>query len=210
MGEEEKKENQEGSVDVRETPAFRGVVKQLEDYKRQVSELSAKILQLDDDRARKDLESKGQYEQALSQSEAKWQARLSKAESDLASIREAHAVASVELGLAAAGIAGRARTYLAKDYAALGDDRPELAAWIDGIRANPEYSSFFQAPATEAQRVSRPGDGAGRAAGSAKTEIDWRKIREEIKSTDPRISGPAIKQMTDYIRKNGGAPPKDD
>jgi hypothetical protein len=211
MSEEEKGVATTEKADPRETPAFKGVVRQLDEARKQAADLAAQVAQLTEVKQRQELESKGQYEAALKEVESTWGKKLSERESELARIREAHEVASLELSLASAGVHGRARTYLAKDYAALGADKPEFPAWLESVRSNPDYSTFFAAPAqsTESQRQVRPGDGAGRSAGAMKTEVDWAQVRADIISPDPKKSGPAIARMAKFIRDNGAAPPKE-
>jgi uncharacterized membrane protein YqiK len=211
MSEEDKGVAVTEKADPRESPAFKGVVKQLDEARKQAADLASQVAQLTEVKQRQELESKGQYEAALKEVESTWSKKLSERESELARIREAHEVASLELSLASAGVQGRARTYLAKDYAALGADKPELSAWVESVKANPEYSSFFVQPAQSAEspRQVRAGDGAGRSAGGMKTEVDWAQVRADIISPDPRKSGPAIRQMSEYIRQHGASPPKE-
>jgi hypothetical protein len=211
MSDEEKQESG-GKPDPRESSAFKAVVKQLDEQRRANQDMQAQLAALAAEREqsklaleRKSLEDKGQYEAALSKAESDWRTKLAEREAALESLRRDHEVASVALGLAGAGVAGKARDYLARDYAALGPDRPALEEWIGQIRQSPDYAVFF---GSQQAAVQRPSNDAGRAAGSGAGKTDWAQVRADIRSADPRKSGPASKLMADYIRNNrGNAPP---
>jgi multidrug resistance efflux pump len=193
-------EKQTESVDVRETPAFRGVVRQVEELRAELAKRDAEIAARRAEEERKNLEAKGSYEQALKAAEQTWQSKYAELEGALAQTRRAHERATIESDLAAAGVVGKARQFLAEHYLSMGDDRPQVSAWIEQARIDAEFGMFFTRPKTP-----QPGDVGGRAAATSGSP-NWDEVRANLTSSDPAKRRDADAKLRQHMVEHGKLP----
>jgi len=210
MADESTKQGEPEKLDPRETPAFRGVLKQLESERAEKSALADRLRALEDEGSkrratdeRKELEQRGKYEEALSATQRAAADQLAKLEAELANSRVAYERAQITSDLAAHGVTGKARDFLASSYMAL-ENRPALDRWVEAAKTDADYGMFFVKA-----RTPQPGDPGGHAAALSQGRPNWTQVRADLRGPDKKRAAEAQTLMTAYIMEKGDAPPKE-
>jgi len=193
-------------LDPRETPAFRGVLKQLESERAEKAALSDRLRALEDDsnqrkqlEERKNLEQQGKYEEALTAAQRAAEERTRQLEQELLSTKSAYEKSRITAELAAHGVPGKARDFLAASYLEM-QDRPELNSWIDSAKSDPEYGVFFSR-----QRSPQPGDPGGHVSANS-GKIGWSEVQANLSSTDPVVRRDADARVRQHMKDHGKLP----
>jgi multidrug efflux pump subunit AcrA (membrane-fusion protein) len=195
-------------VDPRETPAFRGVLKQLEAERSEKAALADRLRALEDESntrkqaaERKQLEQAGKYEEALKAEQSAWETRHAAIQQELAQAKAEYERTRVVADLAAHGVTGKARDFLASSYLSL-EQKPDLNEWIEAAKVDADYGMFFTAAKT---RAPQPGDVGGRAAATSGA-LSWDQIRANLSSPDPAIRRAADDAVRRHMESQGKLP----
>lgn len=196
-------------VDPRETPAFRGVLKQLEAERSEKAALADRLRALEDESntrkqaaERKQLEQAGKYEEALKAEQTAWETRHAAIQQELAQARAEYERTRVVADLAAHGVTGKARDFLASSYLS-NAEKPDLAEWIEAAKVDADYGMFFSAAKA---RTPQPGDVGGRAAGPTAGKTDWDAVKAARDSRDPARAREALKLIKAHFEQTGQSP----
>lgn len=196
-------------IDPRETPAFRGVLKQLEAERSEKAALADRLRALEDESStrkqaaeRKQLEQAGKYEEALKAETSAWESRHAAIQQELATAKAEHERARVVADLASHGVTGKARDFLASSYLST-PERPDLLEWIETAKIDTDFGMFFSSAKA---RTPQPGDMGGRAAGPTAGKVDWDAIKAARDSRDPIKAREAIALIKEHFDKTGQSP----
>jgi len=207
MAEDTTSKAEPDKLDPRETPAFKGVLKQLESERAEKAALSDRLRALEDEgnkrkaaEERKDLEQRGKYEEALTSAQRAAEERTKQLEQELSNTKSAYERAQITAELAAHGVPGKARDFLASNYLALAE-RPELGNWIESAKTDADYGMFFAKP-----RTPQPGDPGGHAAGSSTGKVDWAAVKADRDSRDPAKARAALALIKEHFKETGESP----
>ena len=154
MSEETKQETTESTESTQQEGTSNSAVRESNLFKQMAAEVTrqkarvAEMEQADADRQKakevKGLEDEQKYKEALKQLTADYDAKLSAKETELASHLALIEHKDITHKLLSVGVSGKAGDFLANEYKAIeGDDKPDLETWINTIKENPEFSSFF-------------------------------------------------------------------
>lgn len=193
-------------LDPRETPAFRGVLKQLESERAEKAQLADRLRALEDAsnlqkqaEERKNLEQQGKYQEALTAAQRAAEERTKALEQELLTTKSAYEKSRITAELAAHGVPGRARDFLAASYLEM-QERPELNSWIDAAKTDPEYGVFFART-----RSPQPGDPGGHAAANS-GKMSWDEVKSNLSSTDPIARRDADARVRQHMKDHGKLP----
>jgi hypothetical protein len=206
---DEMKDTVAEKIDPRETPAFRGVLKQLEAERSEKAALADRLRALEDESntrkqaaERKQLEQAGKYEEALRAEQSAWETRHAAIQHELAQAKAEYERTRVVADLAAHGVTGKARDFLASSYLS-NAEKPDLGEWIEAAKTDAEYGMFFTAAKA---RAPQPGDVGGRAAGPNAGKTDWAAVKADRDSRDPAKSRAAIRLIKEHFEQTGQSP----
>jgi multidrug efflux pump subunit AcrA (membrane-fusion protein) len=196
-------------IDPRETPAFRGVLKQLESERAEKAALADRLRALEDESntrkqaaERKQLEQQGKYDEALTQAQRAWEEKQTALQKELETTRLEYERTRVVADLAAHGVTGKARDFLASAYLS-NAEKPDLTEWIEAAKTDADYGMFFTAAKA---RAPQPGDVGGRAAGPNAGKTDWAAVKADRDSRDPAKSRAAIRLIKEHFEQTGQSP----
>jgi hypothetical protein len=195
-------------IDPRETPAFKGVLKQLEAERSEKAALADRLRALEDESntrkqaaERKQLEQAGKYEEALKAETSAWETRHAAIQQELAQAKAEYERTRVVADLAAHGVTGKARDFLASSYLS-NAEKPDLNEWIEAAKNDAEYGMFFSAAKA---RTPQPGDVGGRAAATSGA-LSWDQIRANLSSPDPAVRRAADDAVKRHMESQGKLP----
>jgi len=187
------------ALNIRETPAFRAVTKQVEEERKarealqaQLNEILDKEKKAQEAAERKALEEKGEY-----------QTLLAKKEAELKAITDAHARAMVEskLNVRLLSEGAKNETFILGAIAGFRGDADKIDEYVAELKAKEGNALFFGiTPDQPAQGL--PAAQSGTPATSAK--VDVRQIKQDLK--DPKKAAAASKALTDYYAVHGEMP----
>jgi len=208
MTEENKGQETAEKIDPRETPAFKGVLKQLEAERSEKAALADRLRALEDEThtrkqaaERKQLEQQGKYEEALTAAQRAWEEKQAALHQELEKTRSEYERTRVVADLASHGVVGKARDFLASSYLSL-TEKPDLTECIEAAKTDADYGMFFSAAKA---RTPQPGDVGGRAAATSGA-LSWDQIRSNLSSPDPAVRRAADEAVKRHMESQGKLP----
>jgi hypothetical protein len=186
MEEQEQIQQTEEVADPRETPAFRGVLKQLESERAKAAQLESKLNELLDNQKsaeqkakQAELESKGKYEEALAQTQQQWESKLNEMEQQIAEKEKALVLSNLKSELAMRGVTNKVVVSgIASEFFAA-DDQSDVSAWVEEFAQSEEHASLFSG---ERVKAPVPSGDFGSASGKPKT------LEQRLASDDPAVA----------------------
>jgi len=187
MEEQNQETKTDEAVDPRETPAFKGVLKQLESERTKAAQLESKLNELLDSQKsaeqkakQVELESKGKYEEALAQTQQQWEQKLNEMKQQIAEKEKALVLSNLRSELAMRGVTNKVVVNGIASEFFTSEDQSDVSAWVDEFAKSEEHAQLFAG-----ERVTKapvPSGDFGTATGKPKT------LEQRLASDDPDVA----------------------
>ena len=197
-GADDKGADDKTTTDPRETPAFRGVIKQLAERDAKIEALAKKLEKVEAIEEAKKIkinEEAGKYEENLAIKEAKIKELLDAQTALTARVERERIESDVRVLLSAKAVPPKAQAFLIAEYLSTdADERKAPDEWVKAVSEDEEYSPFFgvksKAAGAVAPRASSASNGTKTnmseaellAAGDSETQ---RAVFERMINEDP-------------------------
>ena len=195
---------QQPQENVRNTPAFQAVTRQLNEERTRIADMQseiAKFKEAEDARSVKRQEEAGEYEKVKETLQAKNEALQSQIEQMQSQHETANVKADLKAALVAEGATNpKALDFLCNDFLGL-EDKPDVAEWAKGVAASDEYSVFFVGAPT----ATNPAPQSSVAGTPGKT--NWSQVREDMNAKgNPGKVQKAARLAEAYLKQHGKMP----
>lgn len=197
-GAEPKEQNEATEDNERNSPAFKGVLQQLSEKNKALTQAQTKLDKLMQDQAnakaeaeKADLEARGKYDVIIKAKEAEIEALTAK---------YAQETLNSAVKVALLGADAKNDLFISGAVAAYTGDTDGIADYVAALKADEGNAPFFGA-AQPAQGI--PPAQKGAPAGTSVT--DWKKLKHDL--TDPEKAKAASKAVTEYVLANDGQMP---
>lgn len=181
--------------DPRNHPAFKAVLKQLEDARHEAQALKDAQDKAAKAAEQKRLEEEGNYKEAL---------RLAQEEATTAKTEAERAVNKAKLALAGVHDPVHAE-FLVSAYNNAEDKPATFDEWITTAKDVDSYKPFFGLADPPARQGLPGGDASPGAARS--TTQSWAQVKTDLKANDLEKVAAAEKAVRDYLMEHGSLPP---